>query len=112
MHICYAVRSSSEAALHDVGVVADDPPVMSFPPNKKEAETHENPWVSASEKLFEFDGFRRLMASSPSAVKDDEAEIYGHRDQHECEPDSDETRVAGSCDSSCTEDAAGLWFRL
>lgn len=45
------------------------------------------------------------MASSPSAVIDDEAEIYGHRDQHKCEPDSDETRVAGSCDSSCTEDA-------
>ena len=112
MRICYAVRSSSEAALHDVGVAADDPPVMSFPPNKKEAETRENPWVSASEKLFEFDGFRRLMASSPSAVKDDEAEIYDHRDQHECEPDSDETRVAGSCDSSCTEDAAVLCFRL
>ena len=34
MCICYAVRSSSEAALHDVGVVADDPPVVSFPPNK------------------------------------------------------------------------------
>ena len=73
MHICYAVRSSSEAALHDVSVAADDPPVMSFPSNKKEAETRENPWVSASKKLFEFDGSRRLMASSPSAVKDDAA---------------------------------------
>ena len=50
MHSCYAVRSSSEAALYDVGVVADDPPVMSFPPNKKEAETRENPWVSTSKK--------------------------------------------------------------
>ena len=27
---------------------------------KKEAETHENPWVSASKKLFEFDGSRRF----------------------------------------------------
>ena len=54
MRSCDAVRSSSEAALHDVGVAAADPPVMSFPPNKKEAETRENPWVSASEKLFEF----------------------------------------------------------
>lgn len=50
MHSCYAEHSSSEAALHYVVVGADDPPVMSFPPNKKEAETHENPWVSASEK--------------------------------------------------------------
>ena len=50
MHSCYEVRSSSEAALHYVGVVADDPPVMSFPPNKTKAETHENPWVSASKK--------------------------------------------------------------
>ena len=27
---------------------------------KKEAETRENPWVSASKKLFEFDGSRRF----------------------------------------------------
>ena len=44
------MRSSSEAALHYVGVAVDDPPVMSFPPNKKEAETRENSWVLASEK--------------------------------------------------------------